>query len=327
MTYPRRRGLLKLAGAMLLLVGSAVNAADFPSKPIRLIAPFAAGGSTDLLARIIAPEMARRLGQNVIVENKLGAGGSIGLGEVAKADPDGHVLGVASPGPMVVNVTLMDNFPYDPVNDLAAVALIADLPILLVANPGVAANDMASLIALDKANPGKLFFASPGTGTTMHLSGELLNVMAGTRLQHVPYKGGSLATTDILSGNVQLGFLDFPSAGPFIASGKMKALAVGNKRRALSAPNLPTIAESGVPGYETSGWFGIVAPGKTPPEVVRRINAVLGEVMAMPDVRSRLNQIGVEPTMTSPAEFSQFIKSEIPKWARVIQVSGSKTKR
>lgn len=322
------RGIRKLVFvAAIALATNLAGAADYPSKPIRLIAPFAAGGSTDLLARTIAPEMAKRLGQPVVVENRVGAGGNIGLDAVAKAEPDGHTIGIASPGPLVVNVTLMDSIAYDPVNDFAPIALIADLPIVLVAHPSVPANDVTSLIAADKANPGKLFFASAGTGTTMHLSGELMNVMAGTKLQHVPYKGGSLAMTDILSGQVQLGFLDFPSAGPHIASGKIKALAVGNKKRALSAPNLPTIAESGVPGYETSGWFGVIAPAKTPPEVLKRLNAVLVDVMAAPEVRQRLNQIGIEPTSSSPEQFGQFIRAEIPKWAKVIEFSGAKAKR
>lgn len=300
---------------------------NYPVRPIRLIAPFAAGGSTDSLARIIAPELGKRLGQPVIVENRAGAGGNIGLDAVAKAEPDGYTIGLASPGPLVVNVTLMDKIPYDPVKDLAPIALIADLPIVLVVHSSVAANDVAGLIALDKANPGKLFFASAGNGTTMHLSGELLNVMAGTTLQHVPYKGAAPAITDLLSGRVQVGFLDLPSVGPHLAGGKVKILAVGNRKRALSAPMVPTIAESGVPGYETSGWFGVVAPARVPSALVKRLNEAFVEVMAMPEVRTRLLQVGIEPTSSTPEQFGQFIRDEIPKWAKVIEISGSKVKR
>ncbi|MBE0549338.1 MAG: tripartite tricarboxylate transporter substrate binding protein [Rubrivivax sp.] len=310
-----------------LAPASGIAQGSYPTKPIRLIVPFAAGGSTDSLARIVAPELGRRLGQTVLVDNRAGAGGNIGIDAVAKADPDGYTIGLGSPGPLVVNVTLMDALPYDPVKDLAPIALIADLPIVLVVHSSVPANDVASLIAADKANPGNLFFASAGTGTTMHLSGELLNVMAGTKLQHVPYKGTGLAITDLLAGRVQVGFLDLPSVGPHLDGGKVKILAVGNRKRALSAPNVPTIAESGVRGYETSGWFGVVAPARVPPAILKSLNEALVDVMAMPEIRSRLLAIGVEPTSSTPEQFGQFIRDEIPKWAKVIETSGSKVKR
>lgn len=327
MQRPTRRILMAAGLLALLTCLPAAAQADYPSKPIRLIVPFATGGSTDSLARIIAPELSKRLGQVVVVDNRAGAAGAIGMDAVAKAEPDGHTIGLGSPGPLVVNVTLADSFPYDPVRDLAPIALIADLPIVLVANSSVAANDVAGLIASDKAAPGRLFFASAGIGTTMHLSGELFNVMAGTKLQHVPYKGTGQAITDLLGGQVQLGFLDLPAAGPHIAAGKIKILAVGNRKRALSAPSVPTIAEAGVAGYETSGWFGLVAPARTPPAVIRRLNEAVLDALAQPDVRSRLLAIGVEPTSSTPEQFGQFIRDEIPKWARVIETSGSKGKR
>jgi tripartite-type tricarboxylate transporter receptor subunit TctC len=315
---------------LVLAMGVAAPAmaqASWPSKPIRLIAPFAAGGSTDVLARIIAPEMSKRLGQPIVVENRAGAGGNIGMDAIAKAEPDGYTIGMASPGPLVVNVTLLDSLPYNPLTDFAPIALIADLPIVLVVHNSVAANDVKSLIAADKANPGKLFFASAGNGTTMHLSGELFNVMAGTKLQHVAYKGTGPAVTDLLGGLVQIGFLDLPAVGPHLESGKIKILAVGNRKRAARAPNVPTIAEAGVPGYETSGWFGVLAPARVPPAIIKRLNAVLVEVMALPEVRSRLLAVGIEPTSTTPEQFDKFIRSEIPKWAKVIEASGAKAKR
>lgn len=324
-----RRKLIASGVIACLLGASWVAQAQqaYPSRTIKLIAPFAPGGSTDALARIIAPEMAKKLGQSVVVENKAGAGGTIGTAEIARAEPDGYTIGLGAPGPLTVNVTLMDNLSYDPVRDFAPVALIANLPVVLVANSSVRANDVQSLIAADKADPGKLFFASAGVGTTMHLAGEMLNSMAGTRLQHVSYKGTGIAITDLIAGTVQLGFLDLPSAGPHIASGRLKLLAVGNRQRALSAPNVPTIAESGVPGYETTGWFGIIAPARTPPAIVKRLNEVISEVMNAPDVRARLMQVGIEPMTSTPEAFGQFIRDEIPKWARVIESSGAKSKR
>lgn len=316
-----------LAIYLLFSPVAAIAQADYPNRPIRIIAPFAAGGSTDSLARIVAPELGKRLGQSVIVENRAGAGGNIGLDAIAKAEPDGYTIGIASPGPLVVNVTLMDSIPYNPITDFAPIAMIADLPIVLVVHSSVAANSVPALIAADKANPGKLFFASAGTGTTMHLSGELLNVMAGTKLQHVAYKGTGPAMIDMLAGQVQVGFLDLPSVGPHLASGKVKILAVGNRKRALSAPDIPTIAEAGVPGYETSGWFGVVAPAKVPAPIIKKLNEAFVAVMATPEVRTRLMQVGIEPTSSTPEQFGEFIRAEIPKWAKVIEVSGSKAKR
>lgn len=313
-------------GLAVAFAFSAQAADPYPTRPIKLIVPFAPGGSSDSLGRVIAPELSTRLGQPVVVENKPGAGGNLGIDQVAKAAPDGYTIGLASPGPIVVNVTLMEGLPYDPVRDLAPIALIADLPIVFVANKALAANDVRALIAADKADPGKLFFASAGIGTTMHLSGELLNSMAGTRLEHVPYKGAGAAVTDLVAGRVQLGFLDLPSAGPHVKSGALKILAVGNAKRAAALPDTPTIAEAGVAGFETSGWFGVMAPAKVPAEVVTRLHKELAAVLADPGVRERMNQIGIEPTIMTPDQFGAFIKAEIPKWAQVIKVSGAKGK-
>lgn len=321
--------IVNLLTSVLLVLIAAPAAADpdYPKRPIKLITPFAPGGSTDTLARVLAPELSKRLGQTVIVENKAGAGGNIGLDAVAKADPDGYVLGLASPGPLVVNVSLMDKLPYNPLTDFTPVALIADLPIVLVVHSSVPATSVQALIGADKSDPGKLFFASAGVGTTMHLSGELFNVMAGTKMKHVAYKGTAPAVTDMLAGQVQVGFLDLPSAGPHVATGKLKLLAVGNRKRALSAPNVPTIAEAGVPGYETSGWFGVVGPAKLPPAILQKVHQALTEAMATQEVRSRLLAAGIEPTSSTPEQFAEFIRSEIPKWAKVIEVSGSKAAR
>lgn len=299
-------------------------ATDFPNRPIRLIAPFATGGSTDVLARAIAPELSKRLGQQVVVENRAGAGGNIGIDAVAKAAPDGYTIGMASPGPIVVNVTLLSSLPYDPIKDLAPIAMVADLPIVLIANSALQANNVKELIAFERANPGKLSFASAGTGTTMHLSGELFNVLAGTKLVHVPYRGTGAAITDLVGGQVQLGFLDLPSVAGHVKGGRIKLLAVGNNKRAQSQPDLPTIAESGVTGYETSGWFGVVAPARTPAAIIARLNAEIVNVMNMPNVRDYLLKQGIEPRTSTPEQFAAFIKSEIPKWAEVIRFAGVK---
>lgn len=300
---------------------------NFPNKPLRLIAPFPAGGSSDGLARLIAPELAKKLGQSVIVENKPGAGGNIGLDAIAKSEPDGYTIGLASPGPTVVNITLMDSIPYDPVKDLTAIGLVADLPILLVINSAVPVNNVADLIAAEKANPGKYFFASAGNGTTMHLSGELFNTMAGTKLQHVAYKGTAPAIADLLAGQVQVGFLDMSSVGSHLSGNRIKVLAVGSKKRISSLPNTPTIAEAGVAGYQLSGWFGIVAPARVPSPVVMKLNQALVEVVAMPHVQEKMIAIGLEPLSSTPEQFAQFIKDEIPRWAKLLEISGVKTKQ
>ena len=306
--------------ASVLIAPAAGAANDYPDRPITLLAPFAAGGSTDVLARIIAPELEKRLGQDVVVENRTGAGGSIGIGALARSAPDGYTIALASPGPIVVNVTLLKSLPYDPIRDLAPIALIADLPIVLVAHPSVAANNVSELIALERLQPGSFPFASAGTGTTMHLSGELLNRMAGTKLVHVPYKGTGLALTDVLGGHVPLGFLDLPAVASQWKAGAIRVLAVGNKRRTVTAPEVPTIGES-VRGYETSGWFGVVAPAKTPPEIIARLNAEIVKIMKSPDVQNRILQVGIEPLSSTPEEFAEFIKAEIPKWAEVIKTA------
>lgn len=326
---PLSRRLIRVfsvLAACVLVASPAAAQADWPTAPIRLISPFAPGGSSDQLARILAPELSQRLGQQVLVDNRTGAGGNIGVDAVAKAKPDGHTLLLASPGPIVVNVTLMDSLPYDPVKDLRPVSLIADLPIVLAAHPSVAAKNVAELVALEKSKPGSLAFASAGTGTTMHLSGELLNLMAGTKLVHVPYKGAGPAMTDLLGGQVQLAFVDLPSAGQHARAGRVKILAIGNPRRTQTAPEIPTIGESGVPGYETGGWFGVMAPAGVSDAIVTRLHSVLADIMKQPTVRERILAIGIEPMSTTPQEFASFIRAEIPKWARVIEASKARGK-
>ena len=325
------RSMFKVLGRILITCFSILAAqgfaqTNFPTKPLRLIAPFPAGGSSDGLARLLAPELAKKLGQSVIIENKPGAGGNIGLDAVAKSEPDGYTIGLASPGPTVVNITLMDAIPYDPVKDLTPIALVADLPILLVVNSATPSRTVTELIAAEKLNPGKFFFASAGNGTTMHLSGELFNTMAGTKLQHVAYKGTAPAIADLLAGQVQVGFLDLSSVGGHIGGNKIRVLAVGSSRRISSLPDVATIAESGVPNYQLSGWFGIVSSAGVAPVIVQKLNQALVEIVAMPQVQERMKAIGLEPMSSTSEQFGQFIKDEIPRWAKLIEISGVKNK-
>lgn len=321
-----RKRIAGLACATILagVISTAANASDYPTKTIKLVAPFAAGGSSDALARIVAPELSKRLGQPIVIENRAGAGGTIGIASVTQADPDGYTLGVASPGSIVVAVSMMKSLPYDPVKDLRPIGLIAELPIVMVMNSAIPATTIRDVIELEKKKPGSLSFASAGVGTTMHLSGELMNSMTGMKMVHVAYKGAGPAVTGILSGEVGLGFLDLPSVAGQVAAKTVKIIGVTSKRRTATAPDVPTLAETGVPGYETSGWFGIVAPARTSDAIVARINSELIKVMNMPEVRERLLKIGIEPTTSTPEEFENFIKAEIPKTAAVIKAAGIK---
>ena len=303
-----------------------VAGADLQSRPIRFITPFPAGGSTDVLARMIAPELSKRLGTPVIVDNKVGASGMIGLDVVAKAAPDGYTLGLVSAGNLVITVMLTSTPLYDPVKDLVPVAFLADSPVVLVATPALPVKDLRSLIALERTNPGSLFFATSGNGTTQHLAGELFNVKAGTQLGHVPYKGGAPAITDILGGQISLGFLDIPSVAQYAKAGRVKLLGVAGRVRAEGLPDAPTIAESGIPGYDASAWFGVVAPAKTPAAIIQRLSTEFVNVMKMPSIRSQLLQQGLEARPAGADEFATYLDSERAKWGDLVRLLGPKLK-
>ena len=303
-----------------------VGGADLQSRPIRLITPFPAGGSTDVLARMIAPELSKRLGTAVIVENKVGASGMIGLDLVAKAAPDGYTIGLVSAGNLVITVMLASTPLYDPVKDLAPVAFLADSPVVLVATPTLPVKDVRSLIAFERANPGSLFFATSGNGTTQHLAGELFNVKAGTQLGHVPYKGGAPAITDILGGQISLGFLDIPSVAQYAKTGRVKILGVAGRIRAEGLRDVPTIAESGIPGYDASAWFGIVAPSKTPAVIIQRLSTEFVNVMKMPTIRNQLLLQGLEARPAGADEFANYLDNERAKWGELVRLLGSKLK-
>jgi len=313
--------LAVLLAAVLLPL--AAQAQDYPSKPIRFIVPFPPGGSSDLIARAIAPRMAERLGQAVLVENRPGAGGMIGVEMVAKAPPDGYLIGLAAAGALSSNISLYPTMPYHPEKDLAPISMLAMIPFFLVAHPSQPSS-LKELIDSAKAKPGAIAYGYGGNGSTMHLAGELFNMMAGLKLQPVPYKGSGPVSTDVLGGQVPLGVVDVPSAIAHVKAGKMRALAVTTKRRIAAAPEVPTFEEAGVPGYEAIGWFGSVAPAGTPPAIVNRLHAEIVAALAVPEIRERALAAGAEPLTNTPQEFAAMIREEIRKWAQVIRAADIK---
>jgi len=318
--------MLRVLGAALcavLSLSSGAFAQSYPSKPIRFIAPFPPGGSADTIARLLAQEMTKSFGQQVVVENRPGAGGNIGVELVAKSPPDGYTVGIGAAGALAINQSLMGKLPYDPQKDLAAVAKLADIPIVLAVANATSAASVRDLIAAAKAKPGTLSFASAGNGTAMHLSGELFKLMAGVDMAHVPYKGSSPAVTDLVSGQVPVAFVDLSSALPQIRAGRIRGLAVASGTRTITAPDLPTIAESGVPGYDAVGWFGVIAPAGAPKDAIAKLNAEIVRIMALPEVRDRALAVGAEPSTGTPEAFAAFIAAEIPKWERVVKASGA----
>jgi len=315
--------VLGAALCAVLSLSSGAFAQSYPSKPIRFIAPFPPGGSADTIARLLAQEMTKSFGQQVVVENRPGAGGNIGVELVAKSPPDGYTVGIGAAGALAINQSLMGKLPYDPQKDLAAVAKLADIPIVLAVANATSAASVRDLIAAAKAKPGTLSFASAGNGTAMHLSGELFKLMAGVDMAHVPYKGSSPAVTDLVSGQVPVAFVDLSSALPQIRAGRIRGLAVASGTRTITAPDLPTIAESGVPGYDAVGWFGVIAPAGAPKDAIAKLNAEIVRIMALPEVRDRALAVGAEPSTGTPEAFAAFIAAEIPKWERVVKASGA----
>jgi tripartite-type tricarboxylate transporter receptor subunit TctC len=301
----------------------AALAQPYPAKPIRFIISFPPGGSSDLIVRAIAPRMSERLGQPVVVENRPGAGGMLGVDAVAKAPPDGYTIGLAAAGALSSNVSLYPSMPYSVEKDLAPVSLLAMIPFFLVAHPSQASS-LKELIEAAKAKPGALSYGYGGNGSTMHLAGELLNMMAKVRVQGVPYKGSGPVAADVLGGQVPFGVVDVPSAIANVKAGKIRALAVTSKQRIQAAPEVPTFEEAGLPGYEAVGWFGTVAPAGTPTEVISKLNSEIRAALSVPEIRERALAAGAEPLANSPQEFAAFIRAETKKWAEVIKAAGVK---
>jgi len=308
---------------LLVLVCGAAIAQPYPAKPIRFIVSFPPGGSSDLIARAIAPHLSTRMGQPVVVENRGGAGGMIGVDAVAKSPPDGYTIGLAAAGALSSNISLYPSMPFHPEKDLVHVSPLAMIPFFLIAHPSQPPS-LKQLLAAEKAKPGSFSYGHGGNGSTMHLSGELLNMLAAVKIQAVPYKGSGPVSADVLGGQVPLGVVDVPSAISHVRAGKVRALAVTSKKRISAAPDVPTFEEAGVPGYEAIGWFGVVAPAGTPRPIVERLNAEIRAALETPDVRERALAAGTEPFTSTPEEFSAMIREETKKWADVIKAGGIK---
>jgi len=313
-----------LAGLALTAFAATASAQAWPAKPIKWIVPFAPGGTTDILARTVGEKLSTALGVPVVVENRPGAGGGVGAELVARAAPDGYTIMGGTISTHAINASLYKDLPYDPIKDFVPITMIARVPNMLVVNPGVPAKDVKELIVLLKTNPGKYTFASSGNGTSQHLSGELFKTMAGVDMQHIPYKGSPPALQDVVGGQVTMTFDNITTAWPLAKAGKLKALAVTTAKRSDVAPDVPTLAESGLSGFEVGSWQGVFAPAGTPPAIVKRLNTEIVKILAMPDVREKLGALGAEIVADSPEEFAAIVKAEVVKWSDVVKKSGAK---
>ena len=309
---------------LLALWAAGASAQTYPSKPIRLVVPFPAGGSLDVVARAIGQKLSEAWGQPVVIDNRPGAGGNIGADLVAKSLPDGYTILEGALSTHAVNVSLYSRMPYDPVRDFEPITLVAVTPNVLVLNPSVPANDVKELIAYAKANPGKLSFGSGSNGSAGHLAGELFKMEAGVDMVHVPYKGAAPAMQDLLAGRVQLMFDNLANSMQQVRAGKLKALAVTTAHRSTLVPELPTLSEAGLPGFDISTWWGFLAPRGTPKEIVAKWNAEVTRILATPEMKAFFAQQGAEPSPTSPEAFEAMIQSEIAKYAKIVKASGAK---
>lgn len=319
-----RRSLLQAAGSGVVLTSLSSWSQSYPSRPIRVIIPFPAGGPTDVLGRIVAQKLSERLGQSVVVDNKPGASGMIGADMVAKAAPDGYTL-LVNASLHVINPSLYEKPRYDAIADFAPLSNLADVPLVLVVNSKAPVQTVKELIAWIKSSKSPVNFASSGNATAPHLAGEAFKVAANIEnMQHVPYKGSAPALTDLLGGQVQLMFDSLPSSQPFIKSGALKAIAVTTQRRSSALPNIPTISESAIPGFSFSTWYGMWAPASTPTAIVEKLSSEIGQITRLPDVREKFLSLGAEPVGSTSGDFAAFNKSELQKWARIVKQSGAR---
>ena len=319
----RRTLLASLAVAAAGALPLGALAQNFPTKPITIIVPFSAGGTTDILARIVGQGLTTELGQSVVVDNKPGAGGNIGGSLAAKATADGYTLFMGTVGTHAINQSLYKKMPFDPVKDFAPLSRVATVPNLLVAHPSQPFKTVKEMIAYAKANPGKITFGSPGSGASPHVSGELFKSMTGTDLLHIPYKGSAPAMTDLLGGQTSVMFDNMPSAIQHVRSGKLRPIAVTTAKRSPELPDVPTIAEAGVPGYEATSWFGMFAPAGTPKPVLDKLHAALIKVLNQADVKKKIAEQGGDVVAETPAQFAAFIQAESVKWGKVVKESGA----
>jgi tripartite-type tricarboxylate transporter receptor subunit TctC len=320
----RMLALVAAATTSLASLAQAPAPGAWPTKPIRVIVTFPPGGSADATVRIVAPKLGERLGQQVLVDNRPGAGGNIGLQALAKAEPDGYTVGVGAAGGLAANAALYSKMPFDAQKDFVPISLLAHIPFVLVVNPSSPARSVAELLAQARAEPGKVAIGHGGNGTAMHLSVQLLELLAQIDLTEIAYKGSGPVALDVIGGQVPAGMLDLPSVLQHVRAGKVRALAVTGSTRLPQLPDVPTLAEAGVRGYESTGWFGVVAPAATPPTIVARLQAELRAVLTDPDVVAGARTAGVELSPTTSAEFAGFIASETVKWADVVKRSGTK---
>jgi tripartite-type tricarboxylate transporter receptor subunit TctC len=325
--------MLKFTGVIAALLLGAAQAASpdsspaptatgYPSRPIRLIVPFPPGGSTDILARALGEKLAQGLAQPVVIDNRPGAGGSIGAEAVARAAPDGYTLMMGHLGTLAVNPAIYKNLPYDPVRSFAPVSLMAIVPSVLVVNPSLPVASAAELVAYAKAHPGKLAYGSAGNGSTSHLTTEYFKLITGTDILHVPYKGVGPMLTDLVSGQLSMGLNGAPAVMAHVNAGRLRALAVTSLKRLEALPQIPTLDEAGVRGFDASGWYGVVAPAGTPQAIVAKLNAEIGRAMQTPELRSRLDSEGALPAPGTPEEFAALIRAEIARWDAVLKRAG-----
>lgn len=318
--FPYLSGSTVGAFLAIILVFGHAHAQSYPSRPIKLIVPFLAGSATDVTARLLSKSLQERLHTTIVVENRGGAGGNIGTDLVARADPDGYTLLYSTSGPLAVNKTLFARLPYDPENDFAPISLIATLPNVLVVNPKtIPVKNVKEFVAYLKARPGKINFASIGNGSSQHLAAVQFELATGTKMTHVPYAGIPPIVTDLLSGNVPVSFINIPSVLGMIRTGQLKVLAVTTRHRSELLPDIPTLQEEGLAGFESYAWFGLLAPKGTPQAIVQRLNKEVLASMGEPALRERMIKIGTEPAPTSPAEFKAMISAEVTKWRKIIR--------
>lgn len=323
-----RRTLMAIAAAMAL-PGAALAQGNWPTKPVRIVVPFAPGGTTDILARVLAPELSKAFGQQFIVDNRGGAGGNIGADHVAKADADGYTLLMGTVGTHGINKALYSKLPYDPQKDFAPITLVAGVPNVMVMNAARAKelgiNTVPDFIRYAKANPGKLNMASSGNGTSIHLAGELFKAQTGVFMTHIPYRGSGPAVRDLIGGTMDVMYDNLPSAMPHIQAGSLKAFAVTSAMRSQALPDIPTVAEAAnLPGFEASSWFGMLAPAGTPPDIVSRLQTEIAKALKLPEINTRLAGLGAIPSGNTPQEFARLIDSEIAKWAPVVKAAGAR---
>lgn len=315
---------MMLGFALLAPLTTLASAQDYPNRPVKIVVPYPAGGSNDVIARILAQQLSEDLKQQFIVENRAGANGNIGAAAVTGGDADGYTLLVTAPGPLTINAALYGKLHFDPAKDFAPVALVAAVPIVLMVHPDVKANSVKELIALAQSQPGKLNFGSSGVGSTNHLAGELLKSMAKINISHVAYKGAAPAMNDLIGGHIPMMFDNMPAVLPQVSGKKVRAIAIAGSKRAASLPDVPTVAEAGLPGFEASAWFGLVAPAKISAPVLAKLTDATAKALKSPEVVKRFQDLGAEPGTYFGAAYGAFLQDESKKWADVIRASGAK---